>query len=1037
MFGINSEDRYLIRYMSEPEVRHATALASMLGRTAAKPWEYRYPFTTFRSTEAQFKNKEQAHLDSVSTPLGATGDGMRAPSLIHLVEYFAWTILAALLVHNPNTSSGCRPYPSCAHNASQPLTTPIHTRILRHRTHCPHAPNDINPHRKKRESYPHNGAQYRTWSVLRVVWKWFKDGRWLRGLCKKLWVAVVLAYQALVGLVWVLSGTFTLSLLCIFPVPNPPIVLTDYCSQNSRKKLRLTSSHGYLLGTCSEQVAERMPGVEEDADENTPLIRRAREVERIKEEGEEEGVIGWWIVQILLGVPLPVILTRHVANMSLSATCQTLADRGSPVSVHAAVALQFQTPLWIHGSAGAGSNTSTLSNSFASKVVIAFTSTLFYLQFDLHPAANILWWSITVEARQQMAFRKIDGSFPMRLWHKMGEHRGSQSVDIGSGDVYGWVFSFGSASNVGNERLYRISLRTKQLKLCSTTSLHSQRIIYLGLDKAYEALKLEASQPHSYNSHANDTVRSYILSHLSRIAQTYPNVELADDLVSIASWAGVYGVYFEGTNILKILSTEAQYVNESEVLLSRIMILTPLNRKDASASSGGRPLLFRTTSVAPLNTLLTSYIPHLHANVLSSDAFARGVIRSRIDFSVYAERKTQGPDLAFYKGRSRHHAMYDVILYTGGQEEGGAGAVYFDPTLILLFPALQTPNIIALVIGLIVFILLTATTHITRRENHTLTMVLSTEQGVSSALCCSGSGMEGSSEGFGCGQGFGLRWCLRVTTLPTNPGIYGLGEHTNPFRLPPNNTTITLWSRDSYGVPVGAILYGDHPLGSSSIVLDIKTMSTLRVPISTIWTVGGSSVSYLHGHDQKYVVMTDPAVALADNYSAYTHGKELNTNLKSTNGSDEIRLVWPGATVYSDRFNPSTQTYWNEQCAEFYSPEKGLDIDGAWIDMNEPQVPLGRLTPPLPALFFYGDSILVLPVTEENSTSVNVYLPKDTFYGFKTLKEVKGKGTSVRLDSVSFSEIPVFVKGEVVFSLRAEAGLTTREESTVHLVHYV
>ncbi|KAF8998981.1 hypothetical protein BDQ17DRAFT_771124 [Cyathus striatus] len=54
-FGINSEDRYFIRYMAEQEVGHATALASMLG--PAKPCEYRCPFTTLHSTEAQFKNE--------------------------------------------------------------------------------------------------------------------------------------------------------------------------------------------------------------------------------------------------------------------------------------------------------------------------------------------------------------------------------------------------------------------------------------------------------------------------------------------------------------------------------------------------------------------------------------------------------------------------------------------------------------------------------------------------------------------------------------------------------------------------------------------------------------------------------------------------------------------------------------------------------------------------------------------------------------------------------------------------------------------
>jgi len=54
---------------------------------------------------------------------------------------------------------------------------------------------------------------------------------------------------------------------------------------------------------------------------------------------------------------------------------------------------------------------------------------------------------------------------------------------------------------------------------------------------------------------------------------------------------------------------------------------------------------------------------------------------------------------------------------------------------------------------------------------------------------------------------------IRVkTNLPTNPNIYGLGEHTDSFRLPTNNYTRTLWSRDSYGVPNNTNLYGNHPV---------------------------------------------------------------------------------------------------------------------------------------------------------------------------------------------------------------------------------
>jgi alpha-glucosidase len=54
---------------------------------------------------------------------------------------------------------------------------------------------------------------------------------------------------------------------------------------------------------------------------------------------------------------------------------------------------------------------------------------------------------------------------------------------------------------------------------------------------------------------------------------------------------------------------------------------------------------------------------------------------------------------------------------------------------------------------------------------------------------------------------------IRVQTdLPHNPNIYGLGEHTDSFRLPTNNYTRTMWSRDAYGVPNGTNLYGSHPV---------------------------------------------------------------------------------------------------------------------------------------------------------------------------------------------------------------------------------
>lgn len=54
---------------------------------------------------------------------------------------------------------------------------------------------------------------------------------------------------------------------------------------------------------------------------------------------------------------------------------------------------------------------------------------------------------------------------------------------------------------------------------------------------------------------------------------------------------------------------------------------------------------------------------------------------------------------------------------------------------------------------------------------------------------------------------------LRLRTrLPENPNLYGLGEHSDPFRLNTTDYIRTLWSRDAYGTPSGSNLYGNHPI---------------------------------------------------------------------------------------------------------------------------------------------------------------------------------------------------------------------------------
>jgi alpha-glucosidase len=80
--------------------------------------------------------------------------------------------------------------------------------------------------------------------------------------------------------------------------------------------------------------------------------------------------------------------------------------------------------------------------------------------------------------------------------------------------------------------------------------------------------------------------------------------------------------------------------------------------------------------------------------------------------------------------------------------------------------------------------------------------------------------------------------------------------------------------------------------------------------------------------------------------------------------------------------------------------------------------------------FFFGDSILVSPVTEENVTTVTIYLPKDRFYDFETLAPVEGTGESITLTDVNFTTIPLHIRGGVVLPLRTTGAMTTTELRT-------
>jgi alpha-glucosidase len=59
-------------------------------------------------------------------------------------------------------------------------------------------------------------------------------------------------------------------------------------------------------------------------------------------------------------------------------------------------------------------------------------------------------------------------------------------------------------------------------------------------------------------------------------------------------------------------------------------------------------------------------------------------------------------------------------------------------------------------------------------------------------------------------------------------------------------------------------------------------------------------VSYLHEHQQHYIVMVDPAVAYIEGNGAFDNGASSDAFLKQSDGSWYNGVVWPGVTVFPD-----------------------------------------------------------------------------------------------------------------------------------------
>jgi alpha-glucosidase len=280
------------------------------------------------------------------------------------------------------------------------------------------------------------------------------------------------------------------------------------------------------------------------------------------------------------------------------------------------------------------------------------------------------------------------------------------------------------------------------------------------------------------------------------------------------------------------------------------------------------------------------------------------------------------------------------------------------------------------------------------------------------------------------------------TSLPKNPNIYGLGEHSDPFRLPTVNYHRTLWNSESPFIPPNSNLYGSHPVyfdhrgdkGTHGVfllnadgmkidlnrtqsgaqylqyntiggVLDfyflagkkpaevskqyadtvgysamyaywtfgfhqckygywdvnmvaevVANYSTAGIPLEVMWTdidymdgrqdfttdpdrfpIGKMRelVNTLHSRGQRYVLILDPGVHFKEGYGPYQRGHDLGVFYKNADGADHLGVQWAGTVAWPDWLAPNTSQWWTDEIATTFSADKGIDLDGIWVDMNE------------------------------------------------------------------------------------------------------
>jgi len=168
-----------------------------------------------------------------------------------------------------------------------------------------------------------------------------------------------------------------------------------------------------------------------------------------------------------------------------------------------------------------------------------------------------------------------------------------------------------------------------------------------------------------------------------------------------------------------------------------------------------------------------------------------------------------------------------------------------------------------------------------------------------------------------------LETYLEITGKPFLPPQWALGYQISRYSYFPQDYVLEIAKNFNSEIPI------------SAIYLDIDYMERYKI---FTWSKErfpnpNKMIKELHELGIKVIPIIDPYIKVEDNYEIYEEAKDLC--IKDSNGKNYITIGWPGHCLIPDFLNEETRKWWSKKIEDFV---KKYDLDGIWLDMNEPSV---------------------------------------------------------------------------------------------------